>query len=282
MLIATDGSAAARAALSTAVSFPWPAGTVASAVVAKESRAEMQGQLLTAAFEDAATRIAETATRDLNERWKSADVKVVAGTPADVIVNESTRLGADVVVMGWRGHGAVRRHLMGSVSRRVVRHTPASVLIVRRERTDIRRVVLAFDGSSHAQRAVDLLAQCAAPRGGRVTVLTTVDPLFVSAALVPASERASLERDAARVNRERLAQARQAIEAPARVLSGAGWSVSKAVTHGEPLLEVLAAVRKSAADLVVVGAGGQSGSTLIGAVAEGVLNRATIPVLIAK
>jgi nucleotide-binding universal stress UspA family protein len=43
-------------------------------------------------------------------------------------------LGADLIVMGSRGLGGVRRALMGSVSDSVVRHAHCPVLVVRPEK----------------------------------------------------------------------------------------------------------------------------------------------------
>jgi nucleotide-binding universal stress UspA family protein len=57
----------------------------------------------------------------------------IAGTgrPADVIVQEAEESGADLIVVGTRGHGAARSLFMGSVSTNVVHHAPCDVLVVR-------------------------------------------------------------------------------------------------------------------------------------------------------
>ena len=47
------------------------------------------------------------------------------------IVNLSEEVGADLIVMGSRGLGGVRRALMGSVSDSVVRHAHCPVFVVR-------------------------------------------------------------------------------------------------------------------------------------------------------
>ncbi|MGE0702617.1 MAG: universal stress protein [Vicinamibacterales bacterium] len=284
VLVATDGSAAARAAVTTALRFPWPEGTLADGVVANQLRAETPAPLLSSELDKVAEVLAAATTRDLTRRWTDGRTAIVAGSPADVILMEARRLGADVIVVGWRGHGIVRRYLMGSVSRRVVRHATTNVLVVRRARTEIRRIVIAFDGSSQSKRAVDLVARFSVPPKGRITLVTSVDPMFVSLALVPESNRANIEREVSRVNRERVAQARQALEEPAGALTAAGWSVKRLVTQGEALTEVLSAVRKSDADLLVVGVAGQAGdsSPFVGGVADGALNLSTVPVLVVR
>lgn len=53
------------------------------------------------------------------------------GSPADVIVDEAEECGADLIVVGTRGHHAGKRVLVGSVSTKVVHHAPCDVLVVR-------------------------------------------------------------------------------------------------------------------------------------------------------
>jgi nucleotide-binding universal stress UspA family protein len=53
------------------------------------------------------------------------------GFPDAEIVDLAEELGASLIVMGSRGHGGVRRALMGSVSDSVVRHAHCPVLVVR-------------------------------------------------------------------------------------------------------------------------------------------------------
>jgi nucleotide-binding universal stress UspA family protein len=57
------------------------------------------------------------------------------GDPAAVLCERAGELGADVVVVGSRGHGAIRRALLGSVSTYVVHNAPCPVLVVRGDAT---------------------------------------------------------------------------------------------------------------------------------------------------
>ena len=54
------------------------------------------------------------------------------GGVAEEIVHLAEELGAGLIVMGSRGHGGIRRAIMGSVSDSVVRHAHCPVMVVRR------------------------------------------------------------------------------------------------------------------------------------------------------
>ncbi len=56
---------------------------------------------------------------------------VEVGEPADTIIEQAERLRADMIVMGARGHSAVARWLLGSVSDRVVHYARTPVTVVR-------------------------------------------------------------------------------------------------------------------------------------------------------
>lgn len=57
--------------------------------------------------------------------------RIESGRPAERIVAKGDEIGADLIVVGSRGMGRVRGWLLGSVSRRVVAHANASVLVVK-------------------------------------------------------------------------------------------------------------------------------------------------------
>ena len=140
VLVATDGSEHARAALATAVNFPWPAHTQVRIVAARRTRAEHRRSILLSALDRSADAAAESARRAFSRRWPDVDEVVVDKVPVKGILDEAETFAADVIVIGWRGHGALRRLLMGSVSRAVVRGAKCSVLVVRRG-TRVRRIV---------------------------------------------------------------------------------------------------------------------------------------------
>jgi nucleotide-binding universal stress UspA family protein len=62
---------------------------------------------------------------------ESVETSVERGSPGPVLCERAEALGADVVVVGSRGRGAIRRALLGSVSTYVVNNAPCPVLVVR-------------------------------------------------------------------------------------------------------------------------------------------------------
>ena len=56
---------------------------------------------------------------------------VINGSPRKVILNEAEEFGADLIVVGSHGRGAIERFLLGSVSQAVALHAKCSVEIVR-------------------------------------------------------------------------------------------------------------------------------------------------------
>lgn len=284
VVVATDGSPAAIAAVATTIAFPWPANTEVSGVVARRTPATAgRPAYVLAAWDRHWARVAASATRALAHRWSDAEVVIVDDTAADAVLAEAKRRDADVVVLGWRGHGAFRRFVMGSVSREVVRRTQTSVLVARRRPRELKRIVVGFDGSPSARRAIDLLARLTPPRGGQITVVTVAEPVTApSLALIPGAVRDVLRREAAALERERMAAAERALKEPVARLEASGWKVRTAVRCGAPLAELLQAVETAGANLLAVGTRGNAAVErfILGSVAEGALNHARVPVLV--
>ncbi len=76
------------------------------------------------------TQAQEAALEHLRERGVKCAGHVVPDDPAAAIIDVAGREGADLVIVGSRGLGGVKRFLRGSVSARVATHAPMSVLIV--------------------------------------------------------------------------------------------------------------------------------------------------------
>ena len=282
VLVATDGSRNAKAAIAATLHFPWPARTRVRAISARVTRAEYRRSVLFTAVDRGAAKAADNARRTLSRRWPDVEIETVDKSPVEGILGEAERFQADVIVVGWRGHGAVRRLLMGSVSRGVIRGSKCSVLVVRRPQR-VRTIVVGVDGSEAAKRALAFVGRLVPPRNGRVTLVNAVELLTApSRGRVPGA--ATIAREVRRQNTSRARTAAKNLNREAAKLKRIGWHPQTRLVHGEPLRDLLVAVATDRAQLLVVGVRGTSGVRylLLGSVAEGALNQSPVAVLVAR
>jgi nucleotide-binding universal stress UspA family protein len=284
-LVATDGSRPAQAAVAATVAFPWPKIASGHGVLAR-AHLHRRGwpQSVTRAIDQSELRAAFAARRALRHRWPEAEVAVVDRPPVDGILAEADRLGARVIVVGARGHGALSRLVLGSVSLGVVRRASAPVLVVKRLFRGA-RLVIGVDGSPHSRQAVTLVGDLGVPDGGAVTLVAVLEPARpVSLGLLPSSVRATIGRELTAFEAERTRDLQRTFDRAASPLERAGWAVETQVRAGVPLVELLAAVHATRADVLVVGARGVGGleRLLLGSVAEGALSRSPVSVLVVR
>jgi len=144
MLVATDGSEEAELALQTAVTLaksaaselhvihvlPVDEGIPYPAEVLKREAEETEQQARET--EQQAREFLDRQVQQVrDEGLVAAESYYRKGRPANEIVKLSEELDVDLVVVGSRGLGGIRRALMGSVSDSVVRYAPCPVMTVR-------------------------------------------------------------------------------------------------------------------------------------------------------
>lgn len=286
VLAATDGSRSADMAVAGARAFPWPAGSRATVLVVRNTALEPGHSLARGPLvHDPALGVGENARQELATRWKDAAVAVGEGDAAAVILGEAAKRKDGAIVLGWRGHGRFSRLLLGSTSRAVLRASAVPVLIVRQAPRKIRRAVLGLDGSRAAAKAVRFLARCAPPAGGAITVTSVVRPIPTPRhPLLPPNVVAQVKTDVDGENRKARAAAAKDLDKAAAILRRSGWRVRVQLRSGAPLAELLRAAKSARADLLVIGARGNSALDAghLGSVTEGALNRCHIPVLVVR
>ena len=140
------------------------------------------------------------------------------------------------------------------------------------------KMLIAVDGSEHAQRAVEAAARLAPQLTGLAVVLLNVceGPLYYGE--LPPFDHESIERLQHQRQDDLLAQA----EAQARRLGLA--QVSTLGVDGAPADEIVRVADECGADQIVMGTHGRGalGSLFIGSVAQRVVHLAKVPVLLVK
>lgn len=195
------------------------------------------------------------------------EAQVVEGHPAPVLRDLS---GRDTpIVVGRRGVSALKHRLLGSVSQYLATHAPGPVVVVpdEWEDTELRRIVVGFDGSDHAVGAlrwalsiVPDTADIEAVIGIDVIPWLTPEVVVERHPEVVVEARQRIATAAASADPEQRASLHFALHGPRQALAGA--------------LED--------ADLVVVGPRGVGGITraLIGSVTTWLLHEAPCPVAV--
>ena len=143
ILVAIDGSPHSAAALEEVASRQWPLGTEVEVLTIVHSTTPL---LLDPAFVMAAAYAQTT-----QELWTLAPdllaaaaarltrahpnlaitTKALGGTPRELIVQEASDWGADLIVLGSHGHGPLRQALLGSVATGVAADAVCAVEIIR-------------------------------------------------------------------------------------------------------------------------------------------------------
>jgi len=99
---------------------------------------------------------------------------VVAG-----LHDEAERLGAEMIVIGSSGRGAIGRILLGSHTERVLHSAPCAVAVaprgLRERGWTARTVAVGFDGSDEARQALEVARRIAASTGATVRLVWVVN-----------------------------------------------------------------------------------------------------------
>ena len=245
-------------------------------------------------FSDQMEKHAREATEKAAAKLRAADesrklnvtTKVLSGSPKGVILEEAEAFSAGLIVVGSHGHGALERFLLGSVSQAVALHAKCSVEIVRRPevKRDVRRVLLAIDGSGHSEAAVDEIAHRYYPADSEVRVISIVEPLMPLSARSLA-DSAGYHGELEKIERERASSAIEKAAARLREsLDGCSMKITTQVLSGSPKRVILEEAEASGADLIVVGSHGHGmlESFLLGSVSQAVALHARCSVEIVR
>jgi nucleotide-binding universal stress UspA family protein len=287
ILLAIDASSASQAAVDEVGARPWPAGSQVEVLTAAGVSQPLALGEIVEEVNARAQKLVETAAVQLRSRGLPADGIVAEGDPKAVILDYATSLGADLIVMGARGLGAVERFLMGSVSRAVLRFAPCSVAIVRNSTAGGNgslKVLLAVDGSEGSRQAVESAAARPWPARTEIRVLSAVElglSLLQAAFEIPALDSHLEAQRAAAMQRTE-----DAIDAARKTLEAAGLTTSESISvlAASPKEIILQEAADWPADWIVLGSHGSSGLSrfLVGSTSETVVAHASCSVEVVR
>ncbi len=220
------------------------------------------------------------------------------GQAAAAIVEQAKTMGADLVVMGTRGRGGVRRLVLGSVTEKVLRTAPCPVLTVPPHapeapslRPDLKRILCAIDFSPASVRAFHQAVDIGRRASASVLAVHSIDWLEskgrdeLISAVVRIDPRVPPE-IADEIRQESIRQ--QLIDDAGKRLAelvsreaADGCDVTTMVVTGRADREILRIAEEDRADLIAMGAQRSSGAdlALFGSTTQQVVREASCVVL---
>jgi nucleotide-binding universal stress UspA family protein len=254
VLIATDGSPSARAGVDFVAGRRWATDAQVRLVAVDDAYGEERAEL-EAHLDEAATML----------RGSGLEVEPVlrSGRAGSILLAESEKWRADLVVAGCRGRGRIESLMLGSVSAELVERSRASVLVVRG--SSVERMLVAVDGSAVSREVGPFV--CATGAFDRVPALVI-----------------SVSRDASPWPPSLDLLAAQAATRATAQLARCGVPAEREVLVGEPAATILEKATETHADVVAIGSRGISGlrRLLLGSVARNVTFSAPCSVLVVR
>jgi nucleotide-binding universal stress UspA family protein len=138
IVVGTDGSPGAEAAVQKVIELAHGSGAVVHLVCAFPTPSTLERLGMTAKQEPTDLRgvafdVLARGERRLAETGFTVEKHAREGDPAQAIIDVATEQKADLIAVGARGTTALRRFMLGSVSSKLSHHTPTSLLIVRED-----------------------------------------------------------------------------------------------------------------------------------------------------
>lgn len=223
---------------------------------------------------------ANTYLDGVRERWipgQAGHDVVSTGDPAECIFLHALENNIHLIAMTTAGRTGLGRMLLGSVAGAVVRKAQLPVLLVRpdmpRTSRPLKRILIAIEGAEGSRDLLETMKAISADTQAELVLFHVrphvSDPSPLWALDVPLSLRNQPE---------------HYLQELADALQEQGYPAWPAVSTGDPVEEILRKCRALDADLIALSTHGRSGleRLLTGSVAEEVLRKASIPVLLQK
>jgi nucleotide-binding universal stress UspA family protein len=244
-----------------------------------------------------ATQLLERTSQTLGECKLNIETLVRWGNPAEVILSEAEEGKASLIVMGAKGLSDPLSFRLGSVALKVMKYANTSVLLVRQKATTtieepckkskittLNRVLLATDGSKHADEVIKFLLELPLPRQTEVIAITALHSHLETWMRTPTLDFQTNQELLEKIRTAEEAEARKITKKAEKQLRDNGYKTASAVIRGGAGECILAAAKEYHPDIIALGSRGLTGieSFLLGSVAERVARYANCSVLIGR
>lgn len=236
------------------------------------------------AQEQEANKLLEGAIKKLQRKGLKIETLVRWGKTAEQIVNTAHELKADLVVVGAKGADTSPLYPYGSTAQKVMKHAGCSVLMIREGASDIKRVLLATDGSEHADEATNFILDLHLSPSVSIIIITALHSYVTSYLKMPTLDLKTNQDILADLQSAEEEAAQDLLEFTKKKFRERHSEVLTVVLRGDPTQEILGAAERFNPDLIVLGAKGLNRieKFMLGSVAQRVAKYARCSVLIVR
>ena len=269
ILICSNGTSSAETAIHLGGSFAGPLKAEATVLGIAETSQD-EGPLRDAL---------EKQGQSLRERGVSPDIIVQSGEPVQQIVDQTSKTGYDLVVIGARWIGATGHYWRSEKTYEVIKAIQPPVLVAIGEYKSLKRFLVCTGGKEFIEQAVQFTGKLAAAVNASVTLLHVMaEPPAMYADLVRLEE-----------NVDQLLESKSELgtnlRRQRRELERLGVSAEVRLRHGIVIDQVFEEARAGDYDLIVTGTSQARGLLrhyIMGDLTRSILNQASCPVLVAR
>jgi len=215
----------------------------------------------------------------LQSRGVSPEIVVQSGDPVHQILDRTSKSKYDLAVIGARWTGAVGEYWRSKKTYEVIKTIQPPVLVAIGERKQLKRFLVCTGGKEFIEPAVQFTGKLAAAIGASVTLLHVMaEPPALYADLV------LLEEDVGRLL-ESKSELGTNLRRQKRELDRLGVFAEVHLRHGIVIDQIFEEVLVGDYDLIVTGtsrARGMLHHYIMGDLTRSILNRAEVPVLVAR
>jgi len=262
LLLATDGSALSEGAIRETINL----AKICSSKIYAVSVIELNPEFLANApglveKKEIRQHLESVRSRAANENLDCEIIVHEGDEPFQYIVDEAAKKQVEMIIMGRHGRTGLKRLLMGSVTAKVIGHTPHNVLVVPENAAfSFQKILIVTDGSryseSAAREAISISRRCGS------------DLIALSVA----------------TKNMNLPSAKESVDKVIQAAEKEGMKVEGLTLQGTPYEVIVNTAATKKADMVVIGSHGRTGleRLLMGSVTERVIGHAGCAVLVVK
>lgn len=207
--------------------------------------------------------------------------EILKGHPAATLLDYARRNHFDLIVTGTRGHGALKEMLVGSVTSSLLSLSEVPVLVVEEPKsiTDLKKILVAYDGSPHSKKALEWAIGLSRSTGAKIVAVKVFEALELTM-LEEFAASELMENKLAKITESD----KMLLEEVEQEGKGQGVQITTQALEGNPVEVILEFAQTHDVDMIVAGSKGHGAliALLLGSVTRGLVSLSKIPVLVVK